>query len=68
MLVFSKNKYISASIKECGYKPPIVNWVKEFDGKPVRKLSDNHYEQIGGHHYGANSEWVVKVDDKYLGR
>ena len=66
MLIFSKNKYISYCIKE---KRPIriSGWVDEFNNKPVRKLKNGYYQQIGGCRFDAEPEWVAEVDDKYLG-
>ena len=66
MLVFLKNKYISSCLKE-GVTPTNTSWVDEFDGKPVKKINNNNYEEIGGHRYMANPEWVAEVDDKYFG-
>lgn len=66
MLVFSKNKYISCYIKEKS-PIPMFSWVDDFNNKPVRKLPDGSYKQIGGYSYTADPEWVAEVDDKYLG-
>lgn len=64
MLVFSKNKYISACIKEDG-QVYMSSWVDEFEGKPVEKSGDD-YQEIGGNYYMASPQWVAEVDDKYL--
>ena len=67
MLVFSKNKYISACLKDTGSVPPNDFWVNDFDGKEVKSIGDSNYMQVGGNSYLAEVEWVAEVDDRYLG-
>lgn len=68
MLVFSKNKYISRCIKVNGKVPPDDFWVDDFDGKEVKQINEDGYQQVGGYGWHANKEWVAEVDDKYFKR